>query len=92
MRNLVAKLCAWLGVRLIYTAVQLDVHPADRWGVYAGDGPNIHIIPLDDCVAHEHNEDCACGPEVVPVETDDGTVNYVIGHHSLDGREHMEEA
>lgn len=92
MRNLLAKLCAWIGARLIYAAVQLDIRHADKWGVYADDGQNVHIIPLNDCIVHEHDEDCACGPEVIPIKADDGTVNFVIGHHSLDGREQMEEA
>lgn len=93
MRNLLAKACAWLGIRLIYAAVNLDTtNTATGWGVYTNDGRHIHIIPLNDSVTHEHTEDCPCGPEIEPVKTDDGTVNYVISHHSLDGREHLEEA
>lgn len=51
----------------------------------------IHTIPLDDLIVHvTDGEDCPCGPEVRPVECDDGHINWQIVHHALDGREHSE--
>ncbi|GAA1082814.1 hypothetical protein GCM10009665_80430 [Kitasatospora nipponensis] len=35
---------------------------------------------------------CVCGPRVQPVERDDGSVGWLIVHHSLDGRERREGA
>lgn len=46
-----------------------------------------HVIPLCDLVMHEQSEDCVCGPEVEPVVRPDGSVAWLITHHSLDGRE-----
>ncbi len=31
--------------------------------------------------------DCPCGPRVEPVLADDGSMGWLITHHSLDGRE-----
>lgn len=36
---------------------------------------------------HDVSEDCVCGPTVEPVKRDDGSVGWVVVHHSLDGRE-----
>jgi hypothetical protein len=51
-----------------------------------------HVYPIDDLVEHDMTSDgeCVCGPETVPVERDDGSIGYVIVHHSLDGREQHE--
>jgi hypothetical protein len=46
-----------------------------------------HVIPLGDLIEHECSEDCPCGPEPQPVERDDGSMGWVLSHHSLDGRE-----
>ena len=48
-----------------------------------------HVVPLDDLIDHE-DVDCICGPEINPVECEDGSINYVYTHHSLDGRENYE--
>jgi hypothetical protein len=40
-----------------------------------------------DLIEHEVSEDCVCGPTPQPVKRDDGSVGWVIVHHSLDGRE-----
>jgi len=51
----------------------------------------IHTYPLGDIIEHDRSgEDCICGPEVVPVECKDGSINWHIIHHALDGREHAE--
>lgn len=52
-----------------------------------------HGSPIDDQVKHDTSTtqpDCACGPEVQPVQRDDGSMGWVIVHHSLDGREQTE--
>ena len=52
-----------------------------------------HVYPLGDLVEHDTDgDDCVCGPEIEAVETDDGGINWLVIHHSLDGREHHEHA
>ena len=48
-----------------------------------------HVLPVNDLVEHEADEGtaCVCGPDVEPVECDDGSINWLVSHHSLDGRE-----
>jgi hypothetical protein len=47
-----------------------------------------HVYPVDDLIVHEvDGEDCPRGPETAPVEREDGSIGYVVTHHSLDGRE-----
>lgn len=49
----------------------------------------VHVLPVGDDVEHG-DEDCVCGPDSEPVKCDDGSVGWVIVHHSLDGREARE--
>lgn len=46
-----------------------------------------HVRPQDDGFDHEFDPDCGCGPAVIPVEREDGSVGWVYRHASLDGRE-----
>lgn len=47
-----------------------------------------HVSPVADLVEHDTDGgDCVCGPDTTPVERDDGSIGYVVTHHSLDGRE-----
>lgn len=48
-----------------------------------------HVYPVDDLIDHDTTgeADCACGPTTRPVKRDDGSVGWLIIHHSLDGRE-----
>jgi hypothetical protein len=46
-------------------------------------------MPVGDVIAHEF-DDCACGPRAESVKRDDGSVGWVVVHHSLDGRECFE--
>jgi len=39
---------------------------------------------------HEMSEGCICGPSVEPVKRDDGSMGWVIVHHTLSGIEHTE--
>jgi hypothetical protein len=53
----------------------------------------MHVSPLHDQIEHDTSTEqatCVCGPETRPVKCDDGSVAWVIVHHSLDGREHEE--
>ncbi len=51
-----------------------------------------HVVPIDDLIEHDTDGgDCPCGPEVQPVERDDGSMGWLQVHHALDGREHDEE-
>lgn len=51
----------------------------------------VHVIPRSDLVGHIISdglgEGCACGPTAEPVKQDDGSVCWLMVHHSLDGRE-----
>ena len=51
----------------------------------------VHVIPVDDLTDHDTDgDDCPCGPCTEPVTRDDGSVGWVVIHHSLDGRETTE--
>lgn len=48
----------------------------------------MHVYPVADLIEHDvEGGDCPCGPRTTPVERDDGSIGWVITHHSLDGRE-----
>lgn len=49
----------------------------------------IHVVPVDDLIAHVAVE-CPCGPTDIPETDEDGTVDWITSHNSLDGREHYE--
>ena len=52
--------------------------------------PPMSVTPesnSDDAFFHELDESCPCGPTADPVKRDDGSVGWVLIHHSLDGRE-----
>lgn len=47
-----------------------------------------HVYPVNDLVEHDTDgDDCVCGPETTTVEREDGSIGYVVTHHSLDDRE-----
>lgn len=46
----------------------------------------VHVEPVNDLIEHEDN-DCLCGPDVEAVFRNDGSNDWLITHHSLDGRE-----
>lgn len=52
--------------------------------------PPVHVIPVNDLVDHEADDDCICGPAADPVKRGDGSIGWVMLHHSLDGREYRE--
>lgn len=48
----------------------------------------VHVIPLGDSIEHDTSSDeCACGPSAEAVFRDDGSNDWLVVHHSLDGRE-----
>jgi hypothetical protein len=49
--------------------------------------PPVHVTPCGDLVVHDLDEECVCGPTHHPVQRDDGSVGWMMVHHSLDGRE-----
>lgn len=47
-----------------------------------------HITPVNDYIEHEESgDDCVCHPTASPVKREDGSVAWIMMHHSLDGRE-----
>ena len=53
----------------------------------------LHVVPVGDSIDHDtatSEPDCVCGPRTQPTESDDGSVNWLLVHHSLDGREQRE--
>lgn len=61
-----------------------------RWESLGTDN-GAHVRPLNDVVEHPASEDCVCGPRVEPVPRDDGSMAWLVVHHSLDGRELTEQ-
>jgi hypothetical protein len=49
----------------------------------------MHVMPVDDVISHEANEDCVCGPRVRRMDTPEGD-GWLFTHHSADGREFHE--
>lgn len=51
----------------------------------------LHVLPVNDLIAHEDvGDECPCGPRTEVVKRHDGSVGWVIIHHSLDAREASE--
>ena len=47
----------------------------------------LHVVPLGDAVEHTSYDDCVCGPTAKLIKTEDGSIHWLMIHHSLDGRE-----
>ncbi len=48
----------------------------------------VHVYPLGDLIEHETCGDaCVCGVTSELVKRNDGSVGWLLVHHSLDGRE-----
>ena len=50
----------------------------------------LHVVPIGDLVEHVSDDDCLCGPTAKPIKADDGSVQWIMIHHSLDDREQIE--
>lgn len=54
---------------------------------------HVHVHPVADLVDHEiESDDCICGPRIDAVKREDGSIGWLVVHHSLDGREQHERA
>ena len=53
-------------------------------------GAEVHVLPLADSIQHDDSDDCVCGPLTEAVPREDGSMGWLITHHSLDGREQGE--
>ncbi|MGC5019027.1 hypothetical protein [Micromonospora sp. DT47] len=53
---------------------------------------SVHVVPVNDLITHDSSggQACVCGPTEQPVKGEDGSVRWMVVHHSLDGREHTE--
>jgi ERCC4-related helicase len=52
----------------------------------------VHVSPVNDLIAHDlETDDCVCIPRAEAVHRADGSVGWVLVHHSLDGREFHEQ-
>ncbi len=51
----------------------------------------LHVVPLGDAVEHSADDDCVCGPSLKPIAGKDGSIVWLMVHHSLDGREQTED-
>lgn len=51
---------------------------------------DVHVVPVNDLIEHETSDDCPCGPTSEVVTRDDGSIGWVVSHHSLDRREERE--
>ena len=50
-----------------------------------------HVYPTNDLLEHDTaTDDCLCGPAMEAVPREDGSMGWLITHHSLDGREASE--
>jgi hypothetical protein len=55
------------------------------------DGSPVHVWPEVDLVEHDlDGDECVCGPTIEPVPRDDGSIAWLITHHSLNGNEMAE--
>lgn len=52
----------------------------------------LHVVPINDLIAHDTTGDCACGSAPQAIKHEDGSVRWAIVHHALDGREQHETA
>lgn len=53
----------------------------------------LHLVPQHDLVSHDTSTsepDCVCRPDLRPAAREDGSVGWLLVHHSLDGREQVE--
>jgi hypothetical protein len=81
-------------VRVVARTPDTPGHPANAgWEVVTwDDGDHVHVVPLEDSIPHTETDDgdCICGTTTEPTKRDDGSIGWVIIHHSLDGRERYE--
>jgi len=48
----------------------------------------VHVYPVNDLIEHDtDSDDGICGPTPEAVAREDGSMGWLMSHHSLDGRE-----
>ena len=50
----------------------------------------LHVLPIGDLIEHASDDDYLCGPTAQPVKADDGSIDWMLIDHGLDGREQAE--
>lgn len=89
MKRLLQRFAAWLAA-VAYNDEDIahETTNGDTDGADYG-----HIMPRNDLIEHESDDDgeCPCGPEVQPVEREDGSIIWVYVHNALDGRDLEEQ-
>lgn len=53
---------------------------------YLDASDDVHVKPEHDAIEHTPDE-CVCGATTQPIARADGTIGWMVVHHSLDGRE-----
>jgi hypothetical protein len=61
------------------------------WAATPSDN-GVHVLPVNDFVAHERTDACLCGPTTDPVQRPDGSVGWLVTHDALDGRDLAERS
>lgn len=87
LRQLLHRFAAWILARIYSESDE------PQWLDEYVDPDHVHVMPIDDLIEHEYDEEgyCPCGPEVRPVEREDGSIAWLYIHNALDGRD-LEEA
>lgn len=92
LRRLLQRFAAWI---ILHTVTDNDITHEITIGGDGDDGgfDHVHVIPINDLIEHEENDDgdCPCGPEVQPVEREDGSIAWLYTHNALDGRDLEEQ-
>jgi hypothetical protein len=58
-----------------------------QWLAKQTSGTDVHVVPLDDLILHDHTDLCPCGPTPRREPRGDGSDGWIYTHHSLDARE-----
>lgn len=91
LRHLLNRFAEWL---ILLTVTDDDItHEINVGEGYDGDPDHVHVVPIDDLIERETgtDSDCPCGPEVQPVEREDGSIAWLYHHNALDGRDLEED-
>lgn len=77
LRHFIRRFAAWLILITINDDDEIT-HEITIDNNDDGDPNHIHVTPINDC---------PCGPEVQPVEQEDGSISWLYLHNALDGRD-----
>lgn len=92
LRHLIRRFAAWLILITINDDDEIT-HEITIDDTDDGDPNHVHVTPINDLIEHEWDDDgdCPCGPEVQPVEREDGSIGWLYLHNALDGRDLEEQ-